>query len=67
MRDVEPIRGRMDIGVIEPTLGSIGRELDVTEQTKRHCCEPFCAAEYFIGELICNASFFGLAAIILMQ
>ncbi len=31
MRDVEPIRGRMDVGVIEPTFGSIGRELDVTE------------------------------------
>jgi hypothetical protein len=31
MRDVDPIRGRMNIGVIEPAIGSMRRELDVTE------------------------------------
>ena len=36
MRDVEPIRSLMDISVIEPALGSIRRELDMAEQTKRH-------------------------------
>src|SRR5436309_13885885 len=31
MRNVKPIRGWMNICMIEPTLGSILRELDVTE------------------------------------
>jgi hypothetical protein len=36
MRDVEPIGGRMDIGVIESAVGSMRREFDMPEQTECH-------------------------------
>ncbi|MGA7486773.1 MAG: hypothetical protein WBW74_07525 [Xanthobacteraceae bacterium] len=39
MRNVEPIGEEMNVRVIEPALGSIGGQLDVTEQAKRHRCK----------------------------
>ena len=38
MCDVEPVRGVMNISVIESATGSMLREFDVAEQTKCHRC-----------------------------
>jgi hypothetical protein len=39
VRNVEPITGEMNVGVVEPALALIRRKFDMTEQPKRHCCK----------------------------
>ena len=40
VRHIVPVRGAMNIGMIEAIVGATGRQIDVAEVTKCHGYEP---------------------------
>jgi hypothetical protein len=39
VRNIDTIRRRVNVGMVETTAGSMRGKFDVAEQAKRHCCD----------------------------
>src|SRR5258705_5103956 len=44
MRNVETVGWRVNVGMVETAGATVLRQVDVTEQTKRHRCESPCGS-----------------------